>query len=347
MSVVSKSALTFAFAFAGGWVFQKLGTPLPYLLGALTATALLSMTNACARLPTPGLRFGQLCIGLTLGLYFTTEVLRTTVSLLPWIFFAAISTSLFSLLGAVFLQRFVQLDAATSFFSAAIGGANDMANQAASAGARGDLVAIAHTVRMSMVVSTAPFLAMYFFSSGSVNAVVVPSSNTLEPFFTVMLFVIAAFSAPLIKKLNIPNPWVLGSLFIGGVCASMVTEGIPNVWIINTGQVLLGWNLGQRFAPKLFREAPRIVVGAVLLTVLYAIGGLVIATVIHFGAGLNWGSSFIATTPGGIAEMAITAKVLGLDPPTVTAFHAVRLIVMVAGATGVIALGKRLGWLKG
>ncbi|UOD50786.1 AbrB family transcriptional regulator [Orrella daihaiensis] len=337
---------TFAVVYFGGWLFEVLGTPLPYLLGSLAVSAILSLRNACSKLPTPGLRFGQISIGLTLGLYFTAEVLNTTVSLLPWIFFAAILSSLFSLCGAVFLQRFVGIDAATSFFSAAIGGASDMANQAATAGARADIVAIAHTVRVSLVVGSVPFLASYLFSSGNHTKIFASTPNTLEPLIIATLFIVAAIIAPLARQIRIPNPWVLGSLFVGGVCASTFVEGIPNTWVINTGQVLLGWNLGQRFSPTLFREAPRIVIGVVLMTLIYAVGGLGIATALHFGAGLSWGSSFIATTPGGIAEMAITAKVLGLDPPTVTAFHAVRLIVMVAGATSMIALGKRLGWLR-
>lgn len=346
LSRLTAVLLTFALVYLGGWLFETLGTPLPYLLGSLSVAAALGMWKSCSKLPLPGLRIGQICIGLTLGLYFTAEVLNTTISLLPWIFFAAISASAFSLLGAIFLQKFVGLDSATSFFSAAIGGASDMANQAATAGARGDIVAIAHTIRMSLVVSTAPFLAVYFFSSGQTTKSLLPSVNTLEPIVIALLFISAAIIAPLAKKANVPNPWVLGSLFVGGFCASTVVEGIPNTWVINTGQVLLGWNLGQRFSPTLFREAPRIVIGVVLMTLLYAVGGLGIATTLHFGAELSWGSSFIATTPGGIAEMAITAKVLGLDPPTVTAFHAVRLIVMVAGATTIIAFGKRLGWLN-
>jgi uncharacterized membrane protein AbrB (regulator of aidB expression) len=41
----------------------------------------------------------------------------------------------------------------------------------------------------------------------------------------------------------------------------------------------------------------------------------------------------IATTPGGIGEMALTAKALQLGVPIVTAFHAIRMaaVVLTAG----------------
>jgi uncharacterized membrane protein AbrB (regulator of aidB expression) len=40
---------------------------------------------------------------------------------------------------------------------------------------------------------------------------------------------------------------------------------------------------------------------------------------------LHWATVLLGTSPGGIAEMAITAKVLQLGVPLVTAFHVTRL----------------------
>ncbi|MFZ9758997.1 MAG: AbrB family transcriptional regulator, partial [Burkholderiaceae bacterium] len=53
-----------------------------------------------------------------------------------------------------------------TIFAAVIGGASDMAHQAAQAGGRGDLVALAHTIRVSLVVGITPFLALWFSNSG-------------------------------------------------------------------------------------------------------------------------------------------------------------------------------------
>jgi hypothetical protein len=45
-------------------------------------------------------------------------------------------------------------------------------------------------------------------------------------------------------------------------------------------------------------------------------------------------TAVVATTPGGIGEMAITAKVLQLGAPVVAAFHALRMaaVVLTIGA---------------
>ena len=53
-------------------------------------------------------------------------------------------------------------------------------------------------------------------------------------------------------------------------------------------------------------------------------------------------TAILATTPGGIGEMAITAKLLKLGAPIVTAFHSIRMaaLVMIIGAVYRIARMK-------
>ena len=66
-----------------------------------------------------------------------------------------------------------------------------------------------------------------------------------------------------------------------------------------------------------------------------ALGTLVmVALSAGFGALLAWGGGLhpatmaLATSPGGMAEMAITASVLGLGAPVVTAFHVLRYVAV-------------------
>jgi uncharacterized membrane protein AbrB (regulator of aidB expression) len=45
--------------------------------------------------------------------------------------------------------------------------------------------------------------------------------------------------------------------------------------------------------------------------------------------GLHPGTMMLATSPGGIAEMSLSARVLHLGVPVVTAFHVTRMVVVV------------------
>jgi uncharacterized membrane protein AbrB (regulator of aidB expression) len=49
--------------------------------------------------------------------------------------------------------------------------------------------------------------------------------------------------------------------------------------------------------------------------------------------GLHPGTLVLATAPGGIAEMSITAKVLELGVPVVTAFHVARVVLLLTCTT--------------
>ncbi|HEX4885979.1 MAG TPA: AbrB family transcriptional regulator, partial [Casimicrobiaceae bacterium] len=67
-----------------------------------------------------------------------------------------------------------------------------------------------------------------------------------------------------------------------------------------------------------------VVVSVVLSIVLSALFGLLLAAV----SGRPTATLVLGMAPGGVAEMAITAKVLQLGVPLVTAFHVTRLVVL-------------------
>jgi membrane AbrB-like protein len=132
------------------------------------------------------------------------------------------------------------------------------------------------------------------------------------------------------QVLRVGNAWMLGPLAvtIALTAAGIGFSAVPGP-LSAAGQVLLGCTLGSRFGREFLRSAPRFVI----VVVLSVIAG--IATAAAFGAFLAWlgdlplATMILATAPGGIAEMAITAKVLQLGVPIVTAAHVVRVIILV------------------
>jgi uncharacterized membrane protein AbrB (regulator of aidB expression) len=72
---------------------------------------------------------------------------------------------------------------------------------------------------------------------------------------------------------------------------------------------------------------------------------LMMAVSVLFGAALAWGTGLhpatmiLGTAPGGITEMAITAKVLQLGVPVVTAFQVCRLVAVL------LIVGPLFGWM--
>ncbi len=66
-----------------------------------------------------------------------------------------------------------------------------------------------------------------------------------------------------------------------------------------------------------------------LISLVYMLLAAGFATLLARGSGLSWPTAAIATTPGGIGEMALTAQALQLGVPIVTAFHTIRLLALV------------------
>ena len=129
--------------------------------------------------------------------------------------------------------------------------------------------------------------------------------------------------------LRLPNAFVLGSLFVAIPLTACEIDwsSIPTP-MTNAAQCLLGCTLGARFQPDFVRTAHRFV-GAVVATVL-----LSIVVSAGFGIALAWlanqhpATLVLGMAPGGIAEMCITAKVLQLGVPLITAFHVTRVVVL-------------------
>jgi membrane AbrB-like protein len=99
--------------------------------------------------------------------------------------------------------------------------------------------------------------------------------------------------------------------------------------VVNAGQLLIGIGLGTRFTPEFFESAPRFLGAVAAITLLYLAVAAAFGWLLSVGSGLHWSTAIVATTPGGIGEMALTAQALRLGVPIVTAFHAIRMAVVV------------------
>ena len=105
---------------------------------------------------------------------------------------------------------------------------------------------------------------------------------------------------------------------------------------------LIGIALGTRFTPEFFRAAPRFLGAVAAITLLYLLAAAGFGVLLAAGSGLHWSTAIIATTPGGIGEMALTAQALKLGVPIVTAFHALRMAAVVISIGAVYRLWRRL-----
>ena len=332
--------LTLLLAWAAAEICGRLHIPVPWMLGPLLATALATL----AGMPTcSSLRLrngGQWVMGASLGLYFTPTIV-TQLGALWWAVLAAVAWSL--ALGMVYGHwlyrscagrlRGVHDEAMrpSAYFAGAIGAASEMTLLAEREGARTDLVAASHSLRMLIVVLVMPFSMLLAKSWWKLEVVdLAPhasASFTVAGGAWLALFTVAGGLA--LKLLRLPNPWFLGPLLVAiGLAASETAPATVPTLLSNTAQLLIGVSLGVRFSPQFLHTAPRwlahVALGTVGLIAACAAFGVFLAWV----TGLHPATAILGTAPGGMTEMSITAKALQLGVPVVTALQVTRLVAV-------------------
>ena len=323
---------TLFFAYVAAQTCVALHTPLPWMIGPLLVTATLSIIGVKTISWNPLRNSAQWVIGTALGLYFTPQVSALVVSLW-WIIILSIAWSL--ALGYYYGQwlywynapRFSGLDKVTTYFASLIGGASEMTLLAEREMARTDLVASAHSLRVLLVTVIVPSAIQLSGWHGVDAALNHVRPFQLTGFVTLMLF--TAFGALTMKSLGKSNAWFIGSLLvsIALTLAEFEFSSIPS-GLTNGAQLAIAVSLGVRFTPEFIHTAPRwlisVSIGTFFMILISSLLSLGLSQIID----LHIATMILSNAPGGIAEMAITAKVLQLGVAVVTALQACRIIAV-------------------
>lgn len=321
-------ALALGLCTAAGATFSWLRLPLPWMLGPLAAMAVCNFAGAGLRALRGGREAGQIVIGTALGLYFTPGVAREVASYWHVLLLAGAFAVALGALSGWILGRIAGVDGTTAFFASVPGGAADMTILGERYGARPDRVALGQSLRILAVVIVVPFALTYSGVHG--NDLYQPAAVPLAWDKLALLLGIAAVVALAVNATRMPNAFMFGPL--GAVIGLTVSEfhfsSMPTV-LSNAAQVVLGCALGARFQRRSLESTPRFL-GGVLVSVVIAMAiAAAFAAVLARASGLPAATLVLATAPGGIAEMCITAKVLQLGVPLVTAAHVTRVLVLI------------------
>jgi membrane AbrB-like protein len=325
-------AATLLLALAAALLCVWLRLPLPWMIGPLLATAVASMLRASTASWAPLRNTGQGVIGLALGLYFTPQVGALVLGLWWAVLLGIVWALLLGWLFGLWLQRtqarhLPGLNRATTWFAGAIGAASEMTLLAERAHARTDLVAAAHSLRLLIVAVLIPFAMQFSGLQGMDGSMVVV--RAFDPAGLLVLALLAGAGAWVLDRLGRANPWFMGPMVVAMALTLSGVEltGIPG-WLSNAAQLFIGVSLGVRFTPAFVHTAPRWLAAVAVGTLAMIVLSAGFAWLLSFGTGLPPATLLLSTSPGGIAEMSITAKVLQLGAPVVTVFQICRLFAV-------------------
>ena len=339
-------ALAMPIAALGGAVAHAIHMPLAWVLGSMLAVAASSLLSGQTLSQPSGLRrMAQGCIGLAIGLAFTPQIWQVLGGLAPWVALGALSALPLTLLAAPVIQGLAGVDGPTTIYCVALGASSEMVLQARQAGADGASVACAHAVRIILVTGC---LTLLIWSIGPATQTVLltPQVTTLPLGILLTLLPAAVVAALVLHQWKVPNPWLLGPLFTGGLASAMSFGGrLPDSLLV-TSQVFIGWALGQAITRQFFARAPRVIASSAVVTLAILTACLGLAWLVSLSAGMPLASAFLAFAPGGMAEMAVMAKAFGLAAPMVTAFHIARIVCTILITRSMARWMLRVGWVR-
>lgn len=339
---VGAFALIYAGALLFGVVAHWLRFPLPWMIGAMVFASTVRMLERPLPVPAQTRQIGQILIATSVGLSFTPEAVRMMQSLLVPMVGVALATIGLGFVVAAFLMRISRVDVITASLASIPMGPVESAILAVRHKVSPGPVVFAQTVRIMLLVVLIPPLIVALDGTIS-DPVAVLSRMDWTLSGAVLLCLCGIVGAVVARAVRLANPFFVGSLAGAALAAafSLPISAYPYPVLV-LAQVFLGVWLGAVFDRDLLRRArgfiPGAIASSVLLILLCVLMGLVLAWV----TGQTWQVMLLSTAPGSVTEMALTAKILDEGLAIVTAFHVIRIFIILPFAATIIGLTARL-----
>lgn len=334
MPTIALHLVSLAVGGLAGWVFALLHVPLPWLLGPMLTSAAISLSGRKLAMPPGTRQLGQLLLGAGIGLNFTPAVALFVIDHILIMVLCAVASIGFGVAAAFYLKAVAKVDMATAYFASVPGGVVEMAIQAGRWGGEPAPVSLAQAMRILCVVTTIPpALILLDWHGASPFAV---QSLPFEPKGLAILVLLAGAAGGLMAWRKLTNSWLLGPMAAAAAVTVLQIDlsGMPRE-LLNLSQVLLGVHIGMRYRRDLVLSLKRFLPHAVLSTVILVGLNVVFGSVVGMLTGLPIPTMVLSVSPGGMAEMCITAAVLDLGVPLIAAFHIVRIFVVI-GLSGLL-----------
>ncbi len=342
MSLQIKDMLTLAALYAAaslaGWLFARIGIPLPWMIGPLVLSAALSVSGLLrVTVPVKTRPFGQMTIAAQVGLAFTPAALAALLGLAPIMIGMALSSAACAGLVAILIARNTKIRLSQAFLSTFPTSPVEAAIMAERHNCDPAPVILAQTTRIAAVVILVPIAV--FAMDGWPDRTGMVRGGSFDLYGNGFLALLAISGALLFKRVGLSNPYFLGPLAFTAAASAIGLH--PTAFpreVLSLAQIVLGTWLGSTFRHDLFVNQERQLLAILTSTVLLLglVSGLAVA--IATLTGQQWEVLVLGAAPGGATEMALTAKFLDIDVALVTAFQLTRIFLFMPNIPWIIRM---------
>lgn len=348
-----------AAAAAGSIGLAVAGAPSPVLFGSLFAALLLAVSGApTPRMPHRGTVAGQAMLGASTGAVVDPATLSRLAGDAGPVAAATLATIALSVLIGQGLRLHRGVSAATATFASIAGGASGVTAVAGELGADDRVVAVIQYLRVLVIIVGMPVVAALAFG-GRMTATADPTAPSgipgvaaavtaaLRPDLLGLAFAALSVGAGLLlaRVVRFPAADLLGPLVVAAVLA--VTGLVPGLpahvppLVEAAAFALIGLQVGLRFTRASLHEVARLLplAFALILVLIAACAGL--GLLLAAGIGVSSLDGYLATTPGGLYAVLVTAGVSGADVTFVLGVQVIRLLLVLLLAPLLAAAFRR------
>jgi membrane AbrB-like protein len=329
-----KTSMALLIGAAGGWIFLKIGMPLPWLLGALVFNTLAVMLHIPVLPPAHARPFVMVVIGVMLGSGFSPTLVDHIAGWGLSLGFLSLYLLISGIIVVPYYRYVAKFDLVTAFFAGMPGGLTEMVMIGRSMGGDDRRIVLAHSSRILVTVS---LLALWFRFVAGVqlgNRSQLGTPFSAIPMIELGLLTLCGVLGYFVGRgLRLPAPMLLGPMLLSAVAhISGFASSPPPREVIIAAQIILGTMLGCRFSGS----SPKSIVHALILSL--GATTLMIGVTFAFALGLHefFGQTteqvLLAYAPGGLAEMSLVALAMHADVAYVASHHIMRItfVILVA-----------------
>ncbi|RAU21882.1 ammonia monooxygenase [Paramagnetospirillum kuznetsovii] len=329
--VLGSWALGLGLGALGGALFAALDLPLPWMLGALGATTVASLSGWSPAVPRP-LRATMIgVLGLMLGSAFAPDLLDRVGRWADSMAVLAVAMTLTTALVVAYLRRLGRMDKVTAFFAGAPGGINEMVMTGGAMGGDERTIALSHSLRILLIVFAVPFGYRLIAHVHSVP--MAQSMGRLLDLGGMDALVLAgsALLGALLARLARLPAWTLTGpmMFSAGLHLAGLTASKPPAELVILAQLVTGASIGSRFRGLGWSEVAVMARPALGATVIMLGVSAAAAWAMAAMSDLPFAVLLLSFVPGGIAEMCLVALALGQDVAFVSTHHVVRVVLVI------------------
>lgn len=197
-------------------------------------------------------------------------------------------------------------------------------------------VAVMQTIRVMAVIFIVPVWVVHGISRSSTGAGTTVQTQDAAPFLEMpwpswgillSCLLVCFIGAWCAGKLRFPTPYLLGPVFVtafwGGV--GLPIPVLPELILI-VAQLFIGCYVGYGMKFDHVASLKKLVSLSIIASVLAVLFSLVLGYGLTVIYSMSISTAFLSMAPGGMAEMGLTASLIGADLPTVSSYQLFRIL---------------------